>query len=242
MEEKEGYVIVTPGTLISTSEKSGEGTFVFSGKTHSKFFGIKKEGYKISVVPFKQSYKPKRGDKIIGQIKEFNYPFFIVDIQAPLPAYLYLSNTSNLSKYATIDQEKLMRIYRPGVWIYSEISELTDKVKLSMKSYDAKVLKEGRIAYITPSKVPRVIGKGGSMIKMIQNKTGCTILIGQNGIIWISGGKINLVIKIIQKIDDESHIPGLTDRVGELIDEELKNGDKNKSAVQEEPVNKKLEI
>lgn len=239
MEEKEGYVIVVPGTLISTSEKSGEGTFVFNGKTYSKFFGIKKKGYKISVIPFKQSYKPKKWDKIIGQIKEFNYPFFVVDIKASLPAYLYLSDTS---RYATSNQELLMKTYKPGFWIYSEISELSDKVKLSMKSYDAKVLKDGRIAYITPAKVPRVIGKEGSMIKMIQNKIGCTILVGQNGIIWVDGDKTNLVIKIIQKIDEESHIPGLTDRVGELIDKELKNGDKNRSTVQEESFNKNSEI
>jgi exosome complex component RRP4 len=218
MEGKEGYIIVTPGTLLATSEKSGEGVYILNKKTYSKFFGIlKKSDYKLSVIPFNQSYKPKRGDKIIGKIKDFNYPFFIIEVEAPNPVYLYLSD---ISTYNT-RQEQLMKIYKPGLWIYSEVSELSDRVKLSMKSREAKVLKGGRIAYIPPSKVPRVVGKAGSMIKMIQDKTKCQVLIGQNGIIWINGDKTELVIKIIQKIDKEAHIPGLTDRVSKLIDEEL---------------------
>ncbi|MCK4429521.1 MAG: RNA-binding protein [Candidatus Aenigmarchaeota archaeon] len=239
MDEKEGYIIVTPGTLVSMSEKSGEGTFVFNGKTHSKYLGIKKEGYRINVAPFKQVYKPKNRDKVIGQIEKFNYPFFIVDIHAPLPAFLYLSDTS---KYAVTDQEKLMRTYKPGTWILAEIGEITDKVKLSMKYYETKVLTSGMTAYITPAKVPRVIGKAGSMIKMIHDKTGCNIKIGQNGVIWIEGGKIDLVIKVIQKIDDEAHIPGLTSRVEEFISEELKKyGDKPKTELPKEEGDKPKE-
>lgn len=224
MEEKESYIIVTPGTLLATSEKSGEGIYNLNKKTYSKFFGIlKKSDYRLSVIPFNQSYKPKRGEKIIGKIKDFNYPFFVIEIEAPNPAYLYLSD---ISTYNT-RHEQLMKIYKPGLWIYSEVSEISDRVKLSMKSREAKILRGGRIAYITPSKVPRVVGKGGSMIKMIQDKTKCQILIGQNGIIWINGDRTELVIKIIQKIDKEAHIHGLTDRVSKLIDEELGHYGKN---------------
>ncbi|MCD6275049.1 MAG: RNA-binding protein [Candidatus Aenigmarchaeota archaeon] len=220
MEEKQGYVIVTPGTLLATLKKSGEGTFILNGKTYSKYFGIKREGYRISVIPFNQSYKPKRGDKIIGKIKDFNYPFFIIDIEAPNPAYLHLMD---ISRYNT-RQEQIMKIYKPGLWIYSEVSELSDRVRLSMKFRESKILSGGRIAYISPSKVPRVVGKGGSMIKMIQDKTKCKVLIGQNGIVWINGDNTGLVIKIIQKIDKEAHISGLTDRVSQLIDRELNYG------------------
>ncbi|HDI06479.1 MAG TPA: hypothetical protein ENF39_00555 [Candidatus Aenigmarchaeota archaeon] len=93
-----------------------------------------------------------------------------------------------------------------------------------MKFRESKILSGGRIAYISPSKVPRVVGKGGSMIKMIQDKTKCKVLIGQNGIIWINGDNTGLVIKIVQKIDKEAHISGLTDRVSQLIDRELNYG------------------
>jgi len=220
MEEgKNKYIIVTPGTLLATTEKLGDGIFTLNGKTYSKYFGIlKKTSYKINVIPFQQSYKPKKGDKVIGMVKEFVYPFFIVDLLAPVPAYLYLSNIS----FYPISQDRAIKMYAPGTWVFSEIIDISDRIKLSMKSKETKILKNGDIAYITPAKVPRVIGKGGSMIKMIIEKTKCKILIGQNGVIWIDGNNINLVIKVIKKIDEESHISGLTDRISNLIDKELK--------------------
>jgi exosome complex component RRP4 len=218
VEEKEGYIIVTPGVLLATSEKSGEGIFTLNGKTFSKYFGIlKKSRDRIEVIPFQQSYKPKIGDKVIGIVKEFVYPFFIVDLLSATPAYLYLSN---ISEYP-MRQNKATRIYTPETLIFSEVVEISDRVKLSMKGRESKILRNGRITYITPAKVPRVIGKGGSMIKMIMDKTKCKLIVGQNGIIWIEGNKLNLIIKIIKKIDEESHISGLTDRISKLIDKEM---------------------
>ncbi len=220
MEEKKGeYVIVTPGTLLATTKKSGDGIYTSEEKTYSKYFGIlRKSEYKVNVIPFQHTYKPNREDKIIGMVKEFVYPFFIIDMLSPIKGYLYLSNISDYP----IRQDKATKIYSPGTWIYSEIMDISDKVKLSMKGKESKTLKNGGIAYITPSKVPRVIGKGGSMIKMIMDKTNCKVLVGQNGAIWIEGENLNLVIKIIKKIDEESHIPGLTDRINEMIDKGLK--------------------
>jgi len=218
MEER--YVIVTPGTLLATSEKQGEGIYTFNGKTYSKYFGIlKKSKNKICIIPFQQTYKPKKGDKVIGIVKEFVYPFFIVDLLSPTPAYLYLTNISSYP----IRQDKAIKIFSSGTLIFSEIVEVSDRVKLSMKGKDSKILKSGRITYITPAKVPRVIGRGGSMIKMIMEKTKSKIIVGQNGIIWFESSKPDLIIKIIKKIDEESHITGLTDRISKMIDEELKN-------------------
>ncbi|OQX86448.1 MAG: hypothetical protein B6D55_06055 [Candidatus Omnitrophica bacterium 4484_70.2] len=218
-EKKEGYMIVTPGTLLATTEKSGEGIYILGGKTYSKYFGIlRKSEYKVNVIPFQHFYKPSKGDKVIGMVKEFAYPFFIIDMLSPINGYLHLSSISDYP----MKQDKAAKIYVPNTWIYSEIIDVSDRIKLSMKSREAKILKNGSIAYITPSKVPRLIGKGGSMIKMIMEKTNCKVLVGQNGAIWIEGDNINLVIKIIKKIDDESHISGLTDRINEMIDKELK--------------------
>lgn len=217
-QKKEGYVIVTPGTLLATTEKSGEGIFNLKGKTYSKYFGIlRKFEYKINVIPFKHSYQPRKGDKIIGMIKEFVYPFFIVDLLSSTNGYLHLSNISNYP----IKQDKAIKIYSPGTWIYSEIIDISDRVKLSMKDKELKTLKKGGIVYITPAKVPRVIGKGGSMIKMIMDKTKAKVLVGQNGVIWIEGENLNLIINVIKKIDEEAHTSGLTDRISKMIDKEL---------------------
>jgi exosome complex component RRP4 len=90
-----------------------------------------------------------------------------------------------------------------------------------MRSREAKVLEGGRFATISPPKIPRVIGKKGSMIQVIQERTGCRIMTGQNGLIWIDGGRADLAIKAIQKIEKEAHTTGLTERVVEMLDAEI---------------------
>ena len=64
---------------------------------------------------------------------------------------------------------------------------------------------------------------------MIKEYTNCRLLVGQNGFIWLSGNNIEdelLAIKVIKKIEDESHISGLTDRIKEYLEGEvgIKNG------------------
>jgi exosome complex component RRP4 len=74
---------------------------------------------------------------------------------------------------------------------------------------------------VTPSKVPRFIGRSGSMIAMLKNETKCNIFIGQNGRIWITGkdNGMDLAIKSLLKIEKETHISGLTDRITKFIKE-----------------------
>ena len=68
---------------------------------------------------------------------------------------------------------------------------------------------------ISHSKVPRVIGRNGSMIQMIKNFTNCRIIVGQNGRIWVDGEPeaIENAVKAIRLIEDEAQSIGLTDRL-----------------------------
>jgi len=78
----------------------------------------------------------------------------------------------------------------------------------------------GRIVRITPSKVPRLIGRKGSMISMLKRETGCHIIIGMNGVVLVRCRRPEdeeLVIEAIEKIARESHVEGLTDRVTKMI-------------------------
>jgi exosome complex component RRP4 len=65
-----------------------------------------------------------------------------------------------------------------------------------------------------------VIGKGGSMIQMIQNMTDCRIFVGQNGRIWIDGEMPNMLVaeEAIKMIAAEAHTNRLTERVKELLE------------------------
>jgi exosome complex component RRP4 len=89
----------------------------------------------------------------------------------------------------------------------------------------------GQILKIIPTKIPRVIGRKGSMISMIKQETGCQIILGLNGIILITGKTIEeeeLAMMAIHKIDKESHTSGLTDRVTQMLKEQKKNMEENK--------------
>jgi exosome complex component RRP4 len=88
---------------------------------------------------------------------------------------------------------------------------------------------EGFIIRLTPSKIPRLIGKKGSMVNMILNQTGCEIVIGQNGRILLNGRtreQEEMAVSVIRKVEREAHISGLTNRVQEylkILKEEKKN-------------------
>ncbi len=82
---------------------------------------------------------------------------------------------------------------------------------------------KGQIMNVTPTKIPRVIGRQGSMISMIKNETGCQIILGLNGIILITGKTPiteKLAMTAINKIEEESHTSGLTDRITKFLKEE----------------------
>jgi exosome complex RNA-binding protein Rrp4 len=83
----------------------------------------------------------------------------------------------------------------------------------------------GIVISIDPPKIPRVIGRSGSMIKMLKNLTKSNIFVTQNGRIWIKGEDLaheRLLIESIHKIEDEAHTVGLTDRIQEFIMNEKK--------------------
>lgn len=88
-----------------------------------------------------------------------------------------------------------------------------------MKSRGLGKLEGGRIIKINPHKVPRIIGKEGSMINMIKEHTGVEITVGQNGRVWLKGEldgerKAEEAITIIE---NESFSEGLTEKVKKFL-------------------------
>jgi exosome complex component RRP4 len=105
--------------------------------------------------------------------------------------------------------------------------KLSDMIMARIKSVDetgtidltdARLLKDGQIARISPVKVPRLIGKKNSMIGLIAAATGCMMYVGRNGTVFISNeGDVSLAREAILMIEKEAHIPGLTDRMAEFL-------------------------
>ena len=94
-------------------------------------------------------------------------------------------------------------------------------INITMKGEGLKKLTGGYIVEMAPMKVPRVIGRGGSMINTLKTITKCRIFVGQNGRVWVAGevDDINAVISSIKKIDEESHTYGLTEKIKKHLEE-----------------------
>jgi len=211
--------IVVPGEVLGDlkEKKSGYGTFSEDGKIISKFLGIPKDssGF-LSVVPLSGVYIPRRQDKIIGFVTGVEKVGWVVDINSPWSAFLSLSE--GVDEFVDLKRTNIRRFYDVGDIIYTQVSDVRGSdVQLSMNTPIARKLKGGVTVKITPSKVPRLIGKEGSMINTIKEKTKTIIRVGQNGVVWISGEKLNKAIKAIKLIEEKSHIIGLTDEITKLL-------------------------
>jgi len=215
------YKVVVPGDFISEAvSRAGEGTYVEGGKVHAARYGIVDERGEIKVVPLSGKYVPAEGDVVIGRIAEISFPFWIVDIASPYEARLHMSEFADtrdekiefgsLSRYLDLDDLIVAKVTNVDVMM---------RVDLALKE-DFNLSHGGRLIEIPHTKVPRVIGRNGSMIKMLKEKCNCFIFIAKNGRIWVRGREddMNLATEAIFKIASESHTSGLTDRVAVFLD------------------------
>jgi exosome complex component RRP4 len=226
--------IVTPGDLIAEGEYvAGENTYKENEKIYASRLGlVDTENKKVSVVALKAFYIPKAEDIVIGTVVEVGFNGWTVDINAPYPAILRAGDV-------------LSRPFRPQKDDLSQVLDLGDLIVAKVASYDRThdpqltvgepglgKITRGQILKITPTKIPRVIGRKGSMISMIKQETGCNIILGLNGVILITGKTLEseqLALKAIHKIDEESHTSGLTDRVTQMLKEEKAKMEENKN-------------
>ncbi len=213
---------VIPGEPIveSMNYLPGKNCFREGNCIYSKIIGLVHISDRvISVIPLVGVYIPRVGDIVIGEIIDIQSSGWVVDIKSPYQAYLSLAE--GVKDFIDILKTDLSKFYDIGDLIYAKIAFITKSksVYLSMKDVRAKKFKGGRIISINSTKVPRLIGKAGSMINLIKSKTNCKIVIGQNGLIWLQGEKEEKAIKAIKTIEKESQIDGLTDKIEKLLEE-----------------------
>jgi len=229
---------VIPGDLVSDDvAKHGDGTYVHDGSVYASLYGVLSCREKIRVVPLSGKYIPIRRDVVVGFVKEVTFSNWIVDIRSPYEGLLHVSEYPR-----RIELDEMSAHLGIGEAVLVEVKEVDPmmKIELTMRDRRLRVIRSGRIVEISPSKVPRLIGHGGSMISLIKSETDCSIVVGQNGRVWINGRGCDseLAAEAIDKIERESHIPGLTERLGRFFEEKKKNDtdDAGESKIEEEDV------
>ncbi len=219
---KQNRELVIPGELLAEGDYLlGEGTFRKEDKVYSSLLGLvdSKERF-IKVIPLSGKYMPHPRDLVIGVITDIAFSNWSVDLNSPYTGIISISNATE--RYIE-NGEDLSKIYNIGDVVLAKVIDVSQSmvVGLTMKDRGLFKLREGRLITISPTKVPRVIGKQGTMVQMLKTMTGCKIVVGQNGRVWIDGKNANAAIEAVRLIEREAHTSGLTDKVKEFLEKEL---------------------
>lgn len=223
--EKEGMQkrkLVIPGDFLGNGI-AGHGAYEEDGKVFSRFVGLAEEKNNLFfVIPLSGIYNPKRGDGVIGKIEDISFSKWIVDINSPYQAVLPLNEA--VDEFIDLTKTDLTRYFDYDDMIFAEISTVTKtkNVQLSMKNRKCRKLRGGRLIKVTPAKVPRIIGKAGSMVEMIKELTGTQIVVGQNGLVWVKGENEAIAAEAVLLIEQKSHVQGLTDQIKDMLEAKMK--------------------
>ncbi len=179
-------------------------------------------GRVLRVIPLNSQYNPRPGDMVIGKITDMTNSLWFASVDSFRDGILTLRE---VPEYVD-DGADLTQFYNFGDYVLAKVSAVgRTNVLLSMKGPGLRKISGGRIIEINSAKVPRVIGKQGSMITLLKEKTGCRIIVGQNGLVWVQGAPEHELVAVdaINFINEKGHLQGLTDLVSDFLDKAMKN-------------------
>ncbi|MHA1734504.1 MAG: KH domain-containing protein [Promethearchaeota archaeon] len=239
--------IVVPGTVLAKEcrgvFKPGRGTIFRGNDIVSVFVGlVNVRGAYINITPLGTGvYIPAVGDLVIGRVIERTATKWIADINSPYRGILRPPNAIERQhdrrggrggrgggRGPRMSPEEEMSMYKLGEMFSARVVEAsrTSEPDLTTLGKGLGKLKGGMVMKISPVKVPRVIGKRASMIKLINEGTNVHLRVAQNGVIHLRGRSRAdeiFVMGLIDIIEHQSHTSGLTDRINELINERNRN-------------------
>ena len=222
MSEKREIVI--PGEIIKEGEDflPGDGTRRVGKNIVASRFGLKDEQNKlVKIIPLSGVYIPRRGNLVIGQVVDISFNGWMMDINAPYSSFLPVAECPRFFK-----KDDLSEYFDIGDLIACKVDSVKRKgVDLTIMPRGLGKLEDGMIMNVNSNKVPRVIGKEGSMISMIKHYTGCEITVGQNGLVWIKGNSVEdelFAKEAVLFVTEKSFVDGLTEKTERFLEEEAK--------------------
>jgi exosome complex component RRP4 len=222
MKEKMERKVVIPGEIIISGEDflPGEGTEKKGKDVIATRYGLAEESNRlVKVIALSGVYQPRRGNIVMGKVENITFNGWVVDLDSPIGAFL---SVSEVPRY--VNKDGLNEVLDIGDMVVAKISGIAGRgIDLTIKSRGLGKIEEGLIVKVNSNKVPRIIGKEGSMINLIKNETGCNITVGQNGLIWIKGDKVEdelFVKKALIFITKRSFTSGLTEEMQKWFEKE----------------------
>jgi len=221
MDNKRKYVI--PGDVITTGPYRPEQNVILEGnKIISTTIGIS-EIYDDSakVISLTGKYLPKINDLVIGKVISHSSLSWELDINSCYVGFLPAQDVFGRDFSAHADE--LTSRLKSGDLVAARIanSDRTRDPLITIADRDLGKIDSGDLVEISPSKVPRLIGKKGTMIQTIENATDAVITIGQNGWVVVSCDSPEGLLKAkkaIQMVNEQAHVANLTDQVKDMLE------------------------
>jgi exosome complex component RRP4 len=174
----------------------------------------------VKVIPLSGVYIPRVNDLVIGKVIDRSSLSWDVDINSCFFAHLPAQDV--FGRDFSPARDDMGRQLSIGDLIIARIVSFdrTRDPMLTVQDKDLGKIPYGEFLKISPTRVPRLIGKRGSMIQTIEQATQTRVIIGQNGIVVVTGRDtdgLSLAVKAIKMVEEESHTTNLTQRVKTLL-------------------------
>jgi len=221
MDNKRKYVI--PGDVVTTGPFRPEQNVILEGdKIISTTIGIS-EIYddSVKVITLTGKYIPKIDDLVIGKVNSHTSLSWELDINSCYVGFLPAQDVFGRDFSAHADE--LSSKLKTGDLVAARIANFdrTRDPLVTISDRDLGKIDSGDLVKISPSKVPRLIGKRGSMIQMIEMATNAAVTIGQNGWVVVSCETPEGLLKAkkaIAMVDEKAHVANLTDQIKEMLE------------------------
>jgi len=214
--------LVVPGTLLTEGKyNAGVNVYREDNKFFSSVVGLAElRNEAVTVIPLRGCYIPFVDDVVIGKVVEVISTAWMLDIRSPWQGVLFAKEF--LSKPLNTMKEDARSYLDVGEMVKAKVIafDRTRNPSLTTREPELGKIQRGTVMEVDPTRVPRIIGKKGSMINLLKKESGCQIFVGQNGRVWIAGKSRDeeaVVAEAIRKIEAEAHTTGLTDRIQEYL-------------------------
>jgi len=186
---------------------------------------VSRDGVKL--IPLTGPYIPHVDDQVVGKVIDMSGFGWEIDINSSFFGYLPASfvfgrefspATHDLSSKFKVGDLLLCKI---------EAFDRSRDPQISIRGPGLGKVPEGEIVKISPTKVPRLIGRKGYMVNMISAQTGCELKVGQNGLVVVSGPPEGILkaANAIRMIEEEAHLADLTTKVQNYLGAEAQGGE-----------------
>lgn len=212
---------VIPGEVVARGNMRAETNVMRVGdKIVSTRVGMAEVAHDaVRVVPLSGPYIPRIDDLVVGKIIDYSAFAWEADINSCffgiLPAQSVFGRDYSPAKDSLTDKLAVGDMIAAKVIAFDR----TRDPLLSISGPGLGRIPRGQTVKISPAKVPRLIGKKGSMIRTIEQGSNCRMLIGQNGVVVIVGASEDVLraVKAVHLVEEQAHSPDLTERVMKLL-------------------------